>query len=52
MTPNQKTITINKLPSVYKYEKLYRAENVYDIIIVLDYNMIQLKKIKAQFLYM
>ena len=28
-----------KLPSMYKYEKLYRKENVYDIIIVLNYNM-------------
>ena len=28
-----------KLPSNYKYEKLYKKENVYDIIIVLNYNM-------------
>jgi len=27
------------LPSAYSYEKLYKKENVYDIILVLDYNM-------------
>ena len=27
------------LPSVYKHEKLYKKENFYDIIIVLNYNM-------------
>ena len=30
---------IIKLPSSYKYEKLYKKENIYDIIIVLNYNM-------------
>ncbi len=28
-----------KLPFNYNYEKLYRKENIYDIIIVLNYNM-------------
>ena len=28
-----------KLPFKYKYEKLYKKENVYDIILVLNYNM-------------
>ena len=28
-----------KLPSVYRHEKLYRRDGVYDIIIVLNYNM-------------
>jgi L,D-peptidoglycan transpeptidase YkuD (ErfK/YbiS/YcfS/YnhG family) len=28
-----------KLPSVYRHEKLYRKDGVYDIIIVLNYNM-------------
>ena len=28
-----------KLPSTFSYEKLYRKENVYDIILVLNYNM-------------
>jgi len=28
-----------KLPSKYNYEKLYKKENVYDIVLVLNYNM-------------
>ena len=28
-----------KLPFNYNYEKIYRKENIYDIIIVLNYNM-------------
>ena len=28
-----------KLPFSYNYEKLYRKENIYDIILVLNYNM-------------
>ena len=28
-----------KLPSSYSYEKLYKKEQTYDIIIVLNYNM-------------
>ena len=28
-----------KLPSNYGYEKLYKKENIYDIILVLNYNM-------------
>ena len=27
------------LPSAFSYEKLYKKENIYDIILVLDYNM-------------
>ena len=27
-----------KLPSSYNYEKLYRKDKIYDIIITLDYN--------------
>ena len=30
---------IIKLPSSHSYEKLYRKENIYDIILVLNYNM-------------
>ena len=32
------------LPSVYKYEKLYKKENIYDLILVLNYNMNPVKK--------
>ena len=28
-----------KLPFSYNYEKLYRKENIYDIVLVLNYNM-------------
>ena len=28
-----------KLPFKYKFEKLYRKESIYDIILVLNYNM-------------
>jgi L,D-peptidoglycan transpeptidase YkuD (ErfK/YbiS/YcfS/YnhG family) len=27
-----------KLPSLYSHEKLYRKDDVYDLIVVLDYN--------------
>ena len=30
---------IIKLPSLYGFEKLYKKENIYDIILVLNYNM-------------
>ena len=29
-----------KLPSIYSHEKLYKKENVYDIILVLNYIML------------
>ena len=28
-----------KVPTKYSYEKLFRNENIYDLIIVLNYNM-------------
>tara|TARA_Y200000002_G_C22171484_1_gene451289 strand:+ start:8 stop:508 length:501 start_codon:yes stop_codon:yes gene_type:complete len=28
-----------RIPSKYNYEKLYKRENIYDIILVLNYNM-------------
>ena len=28
-----------KIPSKYSYERLFRNENIYDLIIVLNYNM-------------
>ena len=38
--PNSKQYNkLIKLPSTFSYEKLYRKENVYDIILVLNYNM-------------
>ena len=32
------------LPFNYNYEKLFKRENVYDVILVLDYNMRPIKK--------
>ncbi len=40
-----------KLPSVYKYEKLYKKENVYDIILVLSYNMNPVQKNKGSAIF-
>lgn len=28
-----------KIPNKYKYEKLYRKDNVYDLIMAINYNM-------------
>ena len=39
------------LPSVYKYEKLYKKENIYDIIIVLNYNMNPIIKNKGSAIF-
>ena len=39
------------LPSSYKYEKLYKRENVYDIIIVLSYNMNPIIKNKGSAIF-
>ena len=40
-----------KLPSVYKHEKLYKKENFYDIIIVLNYNMSPIVKNKGSAIF-
>ena len=40
-----------KLPFSYRYEKLYRRENIYDIILVLDYNMRPIKKNKGSAIF-
>ena len=41
-----------KLPSSYSYEKLYKKENVYDIIIVLNFNMRPIVKKKGSAIFM
>ena len=33
-----------RLPFAYKHEKLFKKENIYDIILVLNYNMKPIKK--------
>ena len=42
---------IVKLPSSYKHEKLYKKENIYDIIIVLNYNMNPIVKNKGSAIF-
>jgi L,D-peptidoglycan transpeptidase YkuD (ErfK/YbiS/YcfS/YnhG family) len=40
-----------KLPFVHKHERLYRKENIYDIILVLSYNMSPIKKNKGSAIF-
>ena len=40
-----------KLPFIYKHEKLYKKENIYDIILVLNYNMSPIKKNKGSAIF-
>ena len=40
-----------KLPSLYSYEKLYKKENIYDIILVLSYNMKPIIKNKGSAIF-
>ena len=40
-----------KLPFAHKHEKLYKKENIYDIILVLNYNMNPIKKHKGSAIF-
>ena len=40
-----------KLPSLYNHEKLYKKENIYDIILVLNYNMNPIVKNKGSAIF-
>jgi len=40
-----------KLPSEYTHEKLYRKDNVYDLVIVLNYNMSPIVKNKGSAIF-
>lgn len=40
-----------KLPFAYKHEKLFRRENIYDIILVLNYNSNPIKKNKGSAIF-
>ena len=40
-----------KLPFAHKHEKLYKKENIYDIILVLNYNMNPVKKNKGSAIF-
>ena len=50
--PNSKQYNkLVKLPSDYKHEKLYKNENIYDIILVLNYNMKPIVKNKGSAIF-
>ncbi len=50
--PNSKQYNkLVKLPSDYKHEKLYKSENIYDIILVLNYNMKPIVKNKGSAIF-
>ncbi len=40
-----------KLPFFYNFEKLYKKENIYDIILVLNYNMNPIVKNKGSAIF-
>ena len=40
-----------KLPFNYNHEKLYKKENVYDIVLVLNFNMNPIKKNKGSAIF-
>ena len=40
-----------KLPFIYRHEKLYKKENIYDIILVLNFNMNPVKKNKGSAIF-
>ena len=40
-----------KLPFTYSHEKLYKKENIYDIVLVLNYNMNPIKKNKGSAIF-
>ncbi len=50
--PNSKQYNkLIKLPSKFKYEKLYKKENIYDALIVLNYNMNPIVKNKGSAIF-
>ena len=40
-----------KLPFAFNHERLFKNENIYDIILVLDYNMSPVKKNKGSAIF-
>jgi L,D-peptidoglycan transpeptidase YkuD (ErfK/YbiS/YcfS/YnhG family) len=50
--PNSKKYNqLIRLPSKYTHEKLYRRDNVYDLVIVLNYNMRPIVKNKGSAIF-
>tara|TARA_B110001452_G_C15181380_1_gene410347 strand:+ start:434 stop:934 length:501 start_codon:yes stop_codon:yes gene_type:complete len=50
-TKTSKYNKIIELPFNYSHEKLYKRNNIYDIILVLDYNMNPIKKNKGSAIF-
>ena len=48
---SKKYNTLIKYPFNYKSEKFYRSDNIYDIILVLNYNMKPIKKNKGSAIF-
>ena len=48
---SQKYNQLVKLPFDYGYEKLYKKENIYDIVLVLNFNMNPTKKNKGSAIF-
>ena len=40
-----------KIPNNFKYEKLFKKERIYDLILVLDYNMKPIRKNKGSAIF-
>ena len=50
--PNSKQYNkLVKLPFFYRHEKLFKKESIYDIILVLNYNMNPIKKNKGSAIF-
>ena len=50
-TKSKKYNKLINLPFNYNYERLFRKENIYDIILVLNYNMSPIKKNKGSAIF-
>ena len=50
-TKSKKYNKLINLPFNYKYERLFRSENIYDIILVLNHNMNPTKKNKGSAIF-
>ena len=50
-TKSKKYNKLINLPFNYKYERLFRSENIYDIILVLNYNMSPIIKNKGSAIF-
>jgi L,D-peptidoglycan transpeptidase YkuD (ErfK/YbiS/YcfS/YnhG family) len=44
--------TQSYLPKKFSYEKLYRKDNIYDIIVIIDYNLNPIKKNKGSAIFL